>query len=114
MLNPELKPCSIEEDNLRSGFGEEQTAVLSPSPDSTCSWVGVWPQKGGKKRKKEKKSGKREKRRKREEKERKIRGKRRKKEKENEKWDLTKNKTEKRSNIYNFKKLLKDAKSNQW
>ena len=108
MLNPELKPCSIEEDNLRSGFGEEQTAVLSPSPDSTCSWVGVWPQKGGKKRKKEKKSGKREKRRKREEKERK------KEKKGKRKWDLTKNKTEKRSNIYNFKKLLKDAKSNQW
>ena len=91
MLNPELKPCSIEEDNLRSGFGEEQTAVLSPSPDSTCSWVGVWPQKGGKKRKKEKKSGKREKRRKREEKERK------KEKKGKRKWEvgLNKNKTKK-------------------
>ena len=86
MLNPELKPCSIEEDNLRSGFGEEQTAVLSPSPDSTCSWVGVWPQKGGKKRKREEKEEKEKKG----EKERKKRGKRRKKEKENEKWDWIK------------------------
>ena len=67
MLNPELKPCSIEEDNLRSGFGEEQTAVLSPSPDSTCSGQGSdhkKEEKGKKERKKRNNEKKREKRKK--------------------------------------------------
>ena len=104
MLNPELKPCSIEEDNLRSGFGEEQTAVLSPSPDSTCSWVGVWPQKRGKKRKREEKEEKEKKG----EKERKKRGKRRKKEKKGKrKWEVGLNKNNQMQKVISDKENVR-------